>query len=73
MRIIVENRSSLSDTEAVARVSIHMRQPSQLEDRTYLAGALYNDGVFVTHDVNKKSHRFVVSDSVSDPGRSGDE
>lgn len=63
MRIIVDNRSSLSDAEAVGRVCSHMHQPSQVEDRVYLLGALYHDEIIVTHDENKRSHRFVVLDA----------
>ena len=62
MRIIIDNRSSLSDAEAVDRVHQHMRQPSQVEDREYLAAAMYYDRILVWHGENKRSHRFVVCD-----------
>lgn len=62
MRIIVDNRSSLKDADAVARVALHMTQSSQVDGREYLAAAMYVDDIFITHDENKRSHRFVVSD-----------
>lgn len=69
MRIIIDNRSALTDQQAVDRVGDHMLQPSQVEGRAYLAGALYQDNVLVTHDENKASHRFVLSGGDDDEHR----
>ena len=62
MRIIIDNRSHLSDIDAVMRVWQHMQEPSQVEGREYLRTAMFTDNVFVSNDRNKCSHRFVVTD-----------
>ena len=62
MRIIIDNRSHLSDTDAVMRVWQYMQEPSQVEGRKYLPTAMFTDNVFVCNDKNKCSYRFVVSD-----------
>ena len=66
-RLIIQNDSSISDYEAVLKVSqvISKGRVSKSETQ-YCYATLFEDGVIVFAELNKKSDRFVVRDYMSD-------
>lgn len=63
MRIIIENRSKLSDQEALMRVRAVMDMGRISNDgKQYCYFSTFKDGTGVSTDLNKASDRFVVVD-----------
>ena len=60
-RIIIENRSNVSDSEALDYVGIVIQQGRISNDnKQYCYVTKFCDGITVSTDLNKASDRFVV-------------
>ena len=61
MKIIIENKSEKIDDEtALERVSKVIREGNNNKQYSCLTG--YPDGVFISLDLNKRSHKFTIWD-----------
>lgn len=63
MKLIIDNRTSLTDAQALQRVGQVVSKGKISEGRfgrQYSCGSVFNDGIVVRVERNAKSERFVI-------------